>query len=393
MNLLQLLLPVLGTLLAASVPADPVVIVFPAAQNTVLRAPTMSIVVRYDSTRIHAALLLRPYAAGKKIKLTDEKKKLGFAKDIFHLIPPDVLLEHVTVSTNLQSTTYRFDLLQKYDIERFWASPEMQQIWATVHGKKVNEASVDIVGWTFRSLESTEERRSTYGDMFLFSVDLEPGLNAYKMMFIDAKGTVVKADSCNVYRAIPTDWVGAPEGYKPAMFHGSAAEGNCTTCHKNIEESCGTCHQSFSKLQSYHPVADDCSLCHDMSSGRESRLIEGQEYNSELCFTCHSEKQELTASADHVHGTVSECQLCHDPHGSRNPTLLRSQTRNLCAACHEDDAARRHPVASHPFEAPEERNRPGKSFTCSSCHEPHASANEKLLRFSEKPICSNCHNF
>ena len=390
MTSFMIILPLIWAL-AAPPPEPPAKFVFPAVKFYVSRAPTMSMIIEFDPERVYGALLLRPYESSKAIPLRTEKQRLDFATELYRMIPEDVLLQSVTTRTDRGSDTHRFTVEQQYDIGKLWESSEMQSIWETVHDAKILSVNVSVKGWTYRRREANDELRSTYGDQFIFSVSLEPKANAYTILFVDRARTVVRVDSINVYRLIPTDWDGAPSEYQSPVFHGSESQESCTACHESFEESCAVCHQSFSELKSYHPAAEDCTTCHDLSSDRESKLIVGQEYNSELCFMCHSDKQEQVETSEVVHGTASECQMCHDPHGSTQPRLLRANTRSICASCHQDDANRRHPVPTHPFEAPDERYRPGNPFTCSSCHEPHASKHSKLFRFETLPICGNCH--
>jgi DmsE family decaheme c-type cytochrome len=74
------------------------------------------------------------------------------------------------------------------------------------------------------------------------------------------------------------------------------------------------------------------------------------------------------------------CASCHNPHGSPTEALLKEATVNdTCYTCHAD---KRGPFL---FEhAPVREN-------CLNCHQPHGSNHEALLNIARPRLCQQCH--
>lgn len=173
----------------------------------------------------------------------------------------------------------------------------------------------------------------------------------------------------------------------------------CTTCHQDVVTA--------SLDETGHPAAaKDCTSCHAPHRSEQARLL--NEPLPGLCFPCHDPKDDDLAKA-HLGADVAslECMSCHSPHGAGNPKLLarfvHSPTldkceichqgsaeklvangeSDLCLACHNDigEFARKATVSHDVLE-----NR-----SCTVCHNPHASAQEHLVRAPNGGACGECH--
>ena len=84
-------------------------------------------------------------------------------------------------------------------------------------------------------------------------------------------------------------------------------------------------------------------------------------------------------SVQHAPFQDQPCTSCHTPHGSDFEPLLRNPQPNLCYRCHSEKAVAMSRVSHHPED-------------CSRCHGVHASNNEALL-FAEadNSFCYSCH--
>lgn len=98
------------------------------------------------------------------------------------------------------------------------------------------------------------------------------------------------------------------------------------------------------------------------------------------------------------------CQSCHDPHTANNKKLLvvHNQDSNLCVTCHKDKngiLSSKHNLAKT---APEALNKNGQtvseSGTCGTCHVPHGASGTALwarnalkTRDSAAARCLECH--
>lgn len=191
--------------------------------------------------------------------------------------------------------------------------------------------------------------------------------------------------------------------------HEGFSTSTCTTCHEPhasehaalltdpLVESCWTCHseEDFSRDHVHDPVGD-CLSCHAAHSSAEPGLLAGPA--SEICAECHATD---TLAGDHggwpieggsclschephsadlpglmrlfVHEVVTDCDICHQEADSAHPFDLAIEEPGVCTDCHaaqEDEMA--HAVVHEAF----------ASFSCTTCHEPHASGRPRPARLA-----------
>ncbi len=389
--LVLLLLLFVPSWLTHSGPDTPASLLFPPSHTLVVQTPSTTITAEYDTGRVQEIVLLRPFEARRSLSIGQPEKKMAFARELYTMIPKDILLSDISMHSNRDSLGFRFPLQSQMDLTTFWKSEELNKIWTAVHHPKAMVAEMVVHGWTASTFHSTPEIREKSKNYFSLSVSLTPGLNSFQLMLLDSGRTPLLIDSLSIFYTIPTLSDSPPDNFEKQVFHGSSTEEQCVSCHADISTTCSSCHRGLLNLPSVHPIAEDCSMCHDLSSGGESHLIEDQEFNSEFCFTCHDTKKEDLETKPVVHGTATECLMCHNPHGSTYATMVRDRTTNICIMCHDEKAREPHPVDGHPLEGLKDPYRPGKKLTCTSCHDPHASDHAKLFRFPTLPICKHCH--
>lgn len=140
------------------------------------------------------------------------------------------------------------------------------------------------------------------------------------------------------------------------------------------------CHSDKLAGATVHAVAESCDTCHQATAEghpqKGRRTFSLLQAEPALCGDCH----EVTPSAAHVHAPFADgsCTTCHDPHASAQPKLLTASAGELCAGCHgEQEATHLHgPVAAG---------------DCTSCHAAHESANPTLLVAAGEAVCFACH--
>jgi len=150
---------------------------------------------------------------------------------------------------------------------------------------------------------------------------------------------------------------------------------------------CMACHnetKSQFNRPFHHKVLEgamNCSDCHNPHGGfelKQARLAAGADA---ACLKCHSDKQGPFIY-EHAPLKIEGCAICHDPHGSANPKLLkRSNVAQLCIECHSNigTLAGEDPTAGaqvpHDLSNPRYRN-------CTICHvKIHGSnASNKFFR-------------
>ncbi len=151
----------------------------------------------------------------------------------------------------------------------------------------------------------------------------------------------------------------------------------CLACHNGEETQRG-------RLSSAHNRnALDCLSCHSVHTAAEAPLLAAKA--DTLCSSCHiSERAAFNRPFRHrlQEGAIA-CVDCHNPHGGRPPGETRrvSAAEPACLKCHAD---KRGPF---PFE-----HAPVRLESCSTCHEPHGSANPRMMvRHNVSQLCLECH--
>jgi len=220
----------------------------------------------------------------------------------------------------------------------------------------------------------------------------------------------------------------------------------CKTCHEEIfnnlqktphfaietgarkgwkQKSCESCHgpgskhaESASAEDIHNPLKRDpgevnqtCLGCHLNQNTEGGRIASGHAKNEVACTTCHSvhgtggaklvmrNRNEVNAKCASCHVTqwaafnrpykhrlpegAMSCIDCHNPHASFRADSMQASFGNEpgCLKCHSD---KRGPFV---FE-----HRVVKQEGCAACHEPHGSANPRMLTRHETPtLCLECH--
>ena len=164
----------------------------------------------------------------------------------------------------------------------------------------------------------------------------------------------------------------------PAKAATRQADAACLSCHRNQTTSAG-------RVKGSHGVGQaSCVSCHSVH--HESRAH--RETANALCTSCHLEAKAQFARP-HTHRVAQNamtCLDCHNPHGTIRQAGLASTARAQnnepgCLKCHTD---KRGPFA---FE-----HAPVRLEGCNACHEPHGSANPRMLnRADVMNQCLECH--
>jgi len=202
---------------------------------------------------------------------------------------------------------------------------------------------------------------------------------------------------------------------------GQRGRAGCLSCHDPhmsdnhallldaTPAGCATCHEAIgaqAAAESGHaPAADDCATCHAPHVAEQPALLRWA--GGDLCSTCHEASAELSQAHLGADPTTLDCTGCHDAHGTGHPSLLARTLHpplldgcetchegsfdrvvddggsSLCTSCHGDVGATA--TDAHVLHAAMEFTR------CVDCHEPHASARDKLVRRAEGGICADCH--
>jgi DmsE family decaheme c-type cytochrome len=164
-----------------------------------------------------------------------------------------------------------------------------------------------------------------------------------------------------------------------------------------VSEVCLDCHeksgmQSHARQSEHMAAGVSCIECHDVHPSEEAKIVRTTSGRSammrapekELCTSCHaSVEAEFKLPTHHrLQEGVVTCSNCHNPHGTTEQKQLLADSKENCLKCHED---KRGPFA---FEH-EATNQDG----CLACHSSHGSSGPKLLKAKdERTLCVSCHS-
>jgi DmsE family decaheme c-type cytochrome len=151
----------------------------------------------------------------------------------------------------------------------------------------------------------------------------------------------------------------------------------CTTCHNRGDHGLwdGSSHQARNL---------SCTTCHSVHAPKSEKGQLVKATPMQICADCHRDKVAKVDRSGHMpirEGKMT-CATCHNPHGSANVRLLRVgfSVAESCTSCHAD---KRGPYL---FEHAPVRE------SCATCHDPHGSANERMLVQKQPFMCQRCHS-
>jgi DmsE family decaheme c-type cytochrome len=160
-----------------------------------------------------------------------------------------------------------------------------------------------------------------------------------------------------------------------------------TDAIRKENEACLECHERGERTYwegSTHDMRTvACTSCHVVMEKRSAKALLSRATEPETCAKCHTDRKSQTFRNSHMplrEGKMA-CSSCHNPHGSATQSLLRGDSPNeSCYTCHADKRG--------PFlweHAPVVEN-------CMNCHDPHGTPRPKLLKAIVPRLCQECHD-
>ncbi len=149
----------------------------------------------------------------------------------------------------------------------------------------------------------------------------------------------------------------------------------CLSCHERGDRTYwdGSVHQTRNLA---------CTTCHQVMEKVSVKFQLAKATEPEVCFQCHKDIRAKMVNSSHMpllNGSMT-CSSCHNPHGSATDGLLREASVNeTCYKCHADKRG--------PFLWEHEPVRD----SCLNCHNPHGSVNEYMLIMQRPRLCQSCH--
>jgi len=148
----------------------------------------------------------------------------------------------------------------------------------------------------------------------------------------------------------------------------------CVGCHTPH----GDGNQHLLAETVHPPVLEGCGTCHE---GAFDGLKKSGK--SSLCLTCHDRVGKSAASATYHHAALemAPCTTCHNPHASAQEHLVKAPSGRECLGCHDDMGSGPDEVAHGVITL----------IGCRACHEPHGGSRKHLLRAEPDVLCLSCH--
>ena len=171
-----------------------------------------------------------------------------------------------------------------------------------------------------------------------------------------------------------------------------------------LNDVCLQCHSKGKQILwagSQHESRDvTCVTCHAIhqphSEKNQLRLVKPDRYDTQgqsldavqydLCGQCHQVKAMQFQRSSHMPMTLRgeggrmSCGSCHNPHGTTTEKLIKAVSVNeSCTSCH---AAKRGPFLWEHVPVLE---------SCLNCHQPHGSNLQSLLKVQAPRLCQQCH--
>lgn len=152
------------------------------------------------------------------------------------------------------------------------------------------------------------------------------------------------------------------------------------------EIDCLKCHRGLSRQKVVHAAMQmGCVTCHGAVdaavvphriTGKVAKGLTSEQ--GELCLTCH-DKAKFAKKVVHAPLGMG-CTTCHNPHASANAKLLTAAVPALCTDCHAKDGFTGKVVHA-----------PVGGGMCMGCHDPHSAEQSALLPGPVIALCMECH--
>jgi DmsE family decaheme c-type cytochrome len=150
----------------------------------------------------------------------------------------------------------------------------------------------------------------------------------------------------------------------------------CLSCHNRASHALwsGSMHDARNLT---------CATCHSVHNPQSRTAQLKTTTVTETCVTCHKPEVAKLQRFGHmpVRETKMDCTSCHNPHGSANVRLLKTGNwiNEACVSCHTE---KRGPYLWDHAPVRE---------ACSTCHDPHGSNQERMLVAKLPMLCQRCH--
>jgi predicted CXXCH cytochrome family protein len=380
-------------------PTPNVQVIYPAGDDTTSYDQGKIILVSAVAQAVPNLLVSTQWETEEMLPIGDRDQKANFPKEFYNLFAPATTLQSLIYSLKYfkgysKPETLTYAYTDTVSIKSLWAKPEFTKLVKATQSNETDQIIIYIRGWQDSVYSPVYEDPNSDGHtLYKLHVQLIPENNTIYFAPSGQKKSAINYTTQYINDSKPTS-------ERTNLFHNSTLEQSCTTCHeglpsadsgKTMTADCAVCHKErFASTVVHPPVANkECTTCHSWSVEKHAVVVESGV--PQTCFTCHSDIETKVDSSAVQHPVASECLTCHSPHGTVNKHILKKNVYSLCSGCHDTETMN-HPVGRHPVRFATIPNS-NEEISCISCHTPHGSPNQSLLKFpgGTMEVCSQCH--
>lgn len=201
-------------------------------------------------------------------------------------------------------------------------------------------------------------------------------------VLLGAPRTALEARGCEACHGPASEHIKANKNTQIFRFTRTS-----TSTAPEKDAMCLQCHEKaarvFWKNSMHESRGVACVDCHTIMHSESDGANLKKQSVIEVCGRCHEQRKSQALRFAHmpVGEGKMECTSCHNPHGSANDKLLVATSVNeVCFTCHSE---KRGPYLWQ--HAPVVEN-------CANCHDAHGTNHEKLLKVPKPRLCQQCHD-
>jgi predicted CXXCH cytochrome family protein len=391
---------ILASLFLGDNPLQPVMILWPSAPDSVSYDQAKLLIVSAVKDTTSPFVVSTQWYLSRYMDVSPIVSKQTFPKDFYKLFDQKSLIQKLIYTFRFYAgysvpETLSFSYGDTVTIRKLWTMPALTKMAQDVQSPEVLGLILLIKGWKDSVYSAVYDDPNAEGRaLYKLHVQLIPGENKVYCGFVNQKNQAI--EYATNYTA---EYLAIEE--RKSHFHNSLLEQTCVTCHEGLPSAdsgnsmkadCGVCHKTFAGSSFLHAPVEmkECSTCHTWSA--EKKVFTSTKSVPDVCYDCHLEKRGLVDSSATQHPVAGECLTCHSPHGTNIIHQLKTDVYTLCSGCHEKYTLN-HPVGKHPVRFAK-IGRMFEEISCVSCHNPHGSPNESLLKVGggRMAICLQCHD-